>query len=338
MTTVVVDAQQEMANILAEQAQTAPTQSPAPEKTVKVTASSTEPAKVEVVEQVDSEDVEDENGLSARQKRELTDKMLKAVGKKHREMKEAEEFAADQYNQRRLAEQKLEQLERELNRAKAAEPAIKAEPDKPKRENFETDDAYRDALDDWRVDQKFRAREVEENQRREQQRMEEVREMARTRISKAMELVPDFQEVTEAADLQVPPVIAGYMQESEMFAELGYHFAKHPDALERLQKMRPDKALVEIGKIESTLTPFVAKTKTNGAPPSTVDDKPVQAESSSDTGEPLSQPRKTAPVIRPLSSASVGQVQKEETEMNTREVIQDWQRKRKANLGLRKRH
>jgi hypothetical protein len=290
----------------------------------------------------EDDDVEGEDGLTPRQKREFTTQMLKAIGKKHAQLKEAEEFAAAQYNEKKLADQRAENLQRQLDQLKTQTSAKPADPNegKPQREKFETEEAYRDAMDDWRVDQKFKAKEAEAAQKREQERIEEIKATASARITKALELVPDFQEVTEAADIQVPPHIAGYMQESEMLAELGYHFAKHPDVLERLAKMNPMRALVEVGKIESKLEPFKptsddkGEKASNGAEPS----KTGSAKSAdpSKTGTTPSQSR--APVITPVTSSSASQVEKSPQEMNIRETIATWQKKRGVNLERRKRH
>lgn len=287
----------------------------------------------------DADDIEGDDGLTPRQKREYTAQMLKTIGKKHAQLKEAEEFAAAQYSERKLADQRAENLQRQLDQLKA-QPVKPADPDadKPKREGFETEEAYRDALDDWRVDQKFKAKEAETAAKREQERLDEVKKAAAGRITRALEIVPDFQEVTEAADINVPPYIAGYMQESEMLAELGYHFAKHPDVLERLAKMRPDRALVEVGKIESKLEPFKplddkGEKASNGAEPSKTGSAkadPIK------TGTAPSQSR--APVITPVTNSSASQVEKSPQDMNIRETIAAWQKKRGVNLERRKRH
>ena len=286
----------------------------------------------------DADDVEGEDGLTPRQKREFTAQMLKSIGKKHAQLKEAEEFAAAQYSEKKLAEQRAENLQRQLDQLKA-QPVKPVDPDadKPKRESFETDEAYRDAVDDWRVDQKFKKREAEAAEKRAQDRLEEIQTAAAARISKALEIVPDFQEVTEAADIRVPDYIAGYMQESELLAELGYHFAKHPDVLERLAKMRPDRALVEVGKIESKLEPFKSlddkgEKASNGAEPS----KSAKSADPIKTGTTPSQSR--APVITPVTNSSASQVEKSPQDMNIRETIAAWQKKRGVNLERRKRH
>lgn len=304
-----------------------------------------------------ADDIEGEDGLTPRQKREFSAAMLKSIGKKHREKLEAEEFAADQYNRARLAEQRAENLERQLAElSKQQQPTKVEEPKEPKREDFATDKEYEDARIDWRAEQKFRQKQAEAAAQKEQERQNELIQAARNRLQKASELVPDFQEVTEAADLRVPGHIAGYMQESELFAELGYHFAKHPDIMERLAKLSPAKALVEVGKIESTLQPFaksgaaIADAKVNGHEPSSSKTEsasqtaangngagPTETESTRQSASPS--PKSRAPVIKPLGSDSVSQVEKAPGEMSTREVIEKWKRDNpRVNIGIRKRH
>lgn len=296
----------------------------------------------------DTDDVEGEDGLTPRQKREFSAQMLKSIGKKHREKLEAEEFAADQYNRAQLAERRAENLERQLAELQSKQqPAKVEEPKEPKREDFATDKEYEDARIDWRAEQKFRQKQAEAAAQKEQERQAEVVRAATERLQKAADLVPDFQEVTEAADLRVPAHIASYMQESDMFAELGYHFAKHPEAMERLAKLSPARALVEVGKIESTLQPFAkssADAKVNGHEPSSKTESaapngagPTETESTRQSAGPS--PKSRAPVIKPLGSDSVSQVEKDPSQMTTREVIEKWKRDNpRVNIGLRKRH
>lgn len=301
------------------------------------------------------DDVEGEDGYTPRQKREFSAAMLKSIGKKHREKLEAEEFAADQYNTRLLAEKRAEAAEAEL--AKLRQQPVKEieAPKKPERASFESDEAYQDALVEFRVKEQLAKEKRQEAERQAQERQQEIIRAAHQRLEKAAELVPDFKEVTEGAELRVPGHIAGYMQESEMFAELGYHFAKHPEVLDRLAKLSPARALVEVGKIESTLQPFAkgsaatAEAKaSNGQEPSSQTESASQTAAngkgagpnSTESGLPTASPspKSRAPVIKPLGSDSVSQVEKDSRQMTTREVIEDWKAKNRSNLGLRKRH
>ncbi len=281
------------------------------------------------------DDVEGEDGLTANQKKELSAKMLKAIGKKHREMKEAEEFAAAQYNERKLAEERANQLQAQLDiaKAKTAEPV--KEIVKPARESFASDAEYTEALIDWKADQKVKEYAAEQARLAQERAQAEMEATAKARIAKALELVPDFAEVTAGADVVVPPAVAGYMQESEMFAELGYHLAKHPELVVSLAKLKPALQLVQIGKIESTLKPFSKEKPNDGATPSKVVTEAVQA--SETTGTAPSKARNTAPVIKPLSTIGSA-VEKDPEDMNIRETISAWQKRNNANLAMRKRH
>ena len=308
-------------------------------------------AKTEVKAE-EEDDIEGEDGLTPRQKREFTQSMLKTISKKHRMQKEAEEFATSQFNQKTLAEKQAADLARENAELKAKlTPAPKVEEIKvPDRADFKDDQAYWDAMVDYRVDQKLRVAQAEAAKVQEENRQAEIAAHAAKNIERAMELVPDFKEVTESADLAVPPYVAGYMQESDLFGELGYHFAKHPEDLERLSKITAGvregtraytqavtKQLVELGKIESTLQPFGSK-KANGAE-DTKESKPSTdgRQTERETGSAPSKPRVQAPIIAPLNGGSAA-VKTDEADMSRSQVITAWQRKHGVTLTARKRH
>lgn len=287
-------------------------------------------------ESTDPDDVEGEDGLTPREKKELSAKMQKAIGKRHREKREAEEFAAAQYNERKLADQRAAALQDELDKLK--KPAEQEqEATEPKRTDFATDAEFEDAKIDWKVDQKLKARDVEDSKKRAQQAMERVIADAKGRVTKAIELVPDFVEVTSNADIEIPPVVAGYMQKSPLFAELGYHLAKNPDIVLSLNKLPPDEQLVQIGEIKATLKPFSESTKDSGHDGKSSKAATEGVKPSETTVLEPSKPRKAAPVISPLN-ANGSAVEKAPEDMNIRETITDWSKSNKVNFGLRKRH
>ena len=284
---------------------------------------------------------EDENGLTEEQKKILTKTMQAAVGKKHRQWRETEERLAREASDRRRAEERAQELEQRL---KALEEANKpkAEPAKrPERANFETQEAYEDALVDFRVKETLAKEREEDAKRREEERQQKVLQEAAERIQHAREVVPDWPTADEIEamgdDVRIPPAVAGYLQESERIAELTYHFFKNPEDLERLNQLTPARQLVEIGKIESKLSPFSSKgekvqlktatqAETNGEKPST-----------NGSPEP-SRPRVSAPVIRPLTTRSAPQVEKPESEMNPQEARAAWEKRTGVSLTRRQRH
>ena len=120
-----------------------------------------------------------------------------------------------------------------------------------------------------------------------------------------------------------------------MFAELGYYLAQHPEERSRLETLHWTRQLVEIGKIESKLSPFApeAKVKSDDAPEAS---KKNGAKPSPETDASPSQ--RSAPVIRPLTVSSATQVDKAEREMSAAEALAAWQKKKHVNLTRRQRH
>ncbi len=278
---------------------------------------------------------EGEDGLTAREKAELSAKMLKAVGKRVRQRREAEEFAAAQYAERQLAEQRAAQLERELSeiRQKMEPKKDPVESAKPAREQFETDQEYLDAMIAWGVEDGLRRRAQEEAKAAAERRQAQIVEEAKARIAKASELVPDFKAkvIDRAQDILIPMPILQYMERSPLMAEIAYHFADNPDLAESLAKLPPDEQLVTIGKIEATLRPFAEKSA-HGDKPST---KLNGTKPSDDTGITPSKARAMAPVITPLGETGSSGLQ---APTNIRETIADWSKKNGVNLNIRKRH
>jgi hypothetical protein len=324
----------------------ATTETKTPDPDTKDAKTETKPTEGETT---DPDDVEGDDGLTPRQRREFNANVVKRIAKKHREMKEAEEFAAAQYSEKRLAEQRAERAERELAELRGkAQPAQAAatEPAKPERAKFATDQEFLDAMIAWGVEEAMKKRAQEEAKQAAERRQAEIIETAKARIAKALQAVPDFAEVTGAADIEVPPVVAGYMQKSPMFAEIGYHLAKNPDVLRSLAKLEPDEQLVTIGKIESTLKPFevadpksAAAKDSNGATPGkTAESTNGEQRSAADTGISPGRARDAAPVIRPLNGSGASPVEVDPRDMNIRETIADWQKRNHVNLSLRKRH
>ena len=289
------------------------------------------------------EDDEDENGLTAADKEVLTKRMQKAVGKQHRMRKEAEEFAAAQYSQAKLAEQRAAALEREIAelKAKVTPPEAKQEPTEPNRANFANEAAYVDAMIQFHVDKRMAEKAEEDRKASEKRRFDERLETAKGRLMRAIEVVPDFEDVVMANDTTLSPEIGTYLEESEMVAELTYYFAKNPDVLASLEKLSPHSKLVKIGKIESTLSPFEPKAAQNDTSSSNEQSngKAAKPAPSTDTGIDLSKPRsKPAPVFSPLDGSGSAGHQVDSKDMNVREAIEDFAKRNRTNLNARKRH
>jgi len=304
----------------------------------------------------DPDDVEDAEGLTPRERRDLTRKMQSAIAKRARRATDAEAFAAHEMRARIDAESRESALRAQIEQMQrggtppastAAAPAAKP---KPERSKFATDGEYLDALVAHGVDQEMAKRDAKAAEDAERKRVEDLRAQISERVAKAIELVEDFVDVTESADVPIPPAIVGAMEETPMVAEIAYFFAKNPEVLDSLGKMSPRAQLVEFGKILSKLTPFAERgnSKANGsetqhgngaAAPTSTKQNGASAPTESNAATAATTARRAAPVIRPVEStvsASAGDV--DAASMDVRQHIADFHRRNGVDLARRQRH
>jgi hypothetical protein len=171
---------------------------------------------------------------------------IKRINKKHREMKEAEEWAREQYLARTAAEKRAEELEARLK----AQDKPKEPEQEPKPENFATQQEYIAAAVRWGIAQEKAKDEAERAKAEEAERIT----AAEKRINAAMERIPDYRETIEKADITMRVHLLEYIRDSESGPELAYYIAKHPEEAERLNKLTPIKGLAEMGKLELKAT------------------------------------------------------------------------------------
>lgn len=195
---------------------------------------------------------------------DLPERARQQIGKKHRAMKEAEEFAEKQFNERRAAEQRAELAERKLAEVEAKSRPATVEVKEPKPEDFATVALYTDALVDFKLEKKSR----EQAAQQEKQRIADAtaaadREFGK-RVAEVVKEHPDYANVVgalagTAAD-QVHVDVLEYIKESDVGPRILYHLAKNPSELERLQKLSPRKAIADLGKLELKLEKPADKT------------------------------------------------------------------------------
>jgi hypothetical protein len=243
----------------------------------------------------------------------LSEDSRKYVNKQHRLRKEAQEaaedaerFAKDQYTRAMLAEQRAEQLARDLEATrktveKPKEPELKAPEAKDFMVNDQVDwDKYTDAKADYRA----KLAVQEERKRIQDERAEKDRQEHISRIQAEAQRVrkefPDFDSVMEnAKDTEadiVPQFVLNYVYESDHSALVAYHLAKNPEETQRIAKLPPIRGLAELGKLEERLT-----TKAEAKEP------PKER-----TGAP--------PPITPISSTSSGTVNTDPSKMSFAEL------------------
>ena len=159
------------------------------------------------------------------------------------------------------AEAKAEMLERQL----AQKTAQQIVDEKPKRDQFQSDEDFIEALTDYKVNQKIpeiqKAARVNDNGAVALQRQE----------AEFRKATPDYDEVmADANEMAIPDNLQAALGDaivsSEYFAAIKYHLAKNPDEFDRIVKMSPVAAVKEIGKIEAQLSSGKAPVKKSAAP------------------------------------------------------------------------
>lgn len=304
----------------------------ADEKAVAVTADT----EAKVDEKADTPQV-DEDGLTEEDRKRMgAEKYDKVIGRRHRLQKEAETardeaeaFAENQYRERRAAERRAEELERQLQALKPVEKQLEdLEPQEADAKYKDNPRSYWQDWSKWSARQELRAEREKEAQTRREAEVEATRDALRKRIAETAKEIPDYEAVVSAADVQVPAHLAAFIQESEIGPKIGYHLAKNPEVLERLSKLSPIKAVAEIGKLEATLTttPVVEKpqTKIEAKPEAKPDAKPAE--------------KSRAPEPIATLNGSSATVQKDLKDMTTRETIEYWAEREKAKASRRQRH
>lgn len=164
----------------------------------------------------------------------------------------------------RKTEREIAKLREELLRnQEQAKPVLKAD-DRPTLDQFDSYDEYTLALADWRFDQKQKEIAEQQSKQSEERRKAELAEKFEDKVTAFKETKPDFNSVVEEiADMPLTQAVYESVADSDKAGELLYHFGKHPEVLERLNRLSPIQAAREIGKLEAqfatTPTPKTSK-------------------------------------------------------------------------------
>ena len=130
------------------------------------------------------------------------------------------------------------------------EPAVPQGPKRPVISEFETTEAYEDALLDWNDQRKA----LDSETKRHAQEQEESLNKFNTAAEEARKKYSDFDEVVEA------PVFSPQMRlsifNSEQGPELAYFLGlpENRDTANKIRVMTPERQYIEMGKLETRLT------------------------------------------------------------------------------------
>jgi hypothetical protein len=191
--------------------------------------------------------------------------------------KDAEGRIKDLVHEKKIANKKLYAVESQLDALKEENQRLKESqkpppaPPRPKPvwDDFDGDqEAYAQAVSDHNADiAKANAaiKQAEESQKqREAEAVKDFNEKVNNVVDKGRKLYADFDDIA-LGDMALRNHVQVAIANSEKGAEMLYHLGSNPELSLKLSRMTPTAALVEIGRIESTLKTPTAKVST--APP-----------------------------------------------------------------------
>src|SRR5262245_60397367 len=172
----------------------------------------------------------------------MPEKVRRQIARKHVDLKKAEGAAEILRAERQAERERADRAEASLKalqdeRSGTAAPA--KDPKEPKAEDYKTVGEYAEALADYKVEEKFAERDAREKQERLEQAAASAQADFNKRIAATAKDIPDYHEVIQASDIDMPPHITVYIAESPLGPKLGYHFAKNPDEYDRIAKLSP---------------------------------------------------------------------------------------------------
>jgi hypothetical protein len=166
---------------------------------------------------------------------------------------------------------------------RAAETQIVKAPSATTADQFESPEAYAEALAYQKAEELIAKREAAKQQSQVLESYQEREEAARDKYD-------DFEQVAYNPKLPITNVMAETIQSSDIGPELAYYLGSNPKDAERISRMSPLAQAKEIGKIEAKLAsdPPVKRTTSAPAPIS-----PVTARSSGAPAYDTTDPRST---------------------------------------------
>lgn len=202
---------------------------------------------------------------------QLTEKVRRIIGKKHRAQKEAEEFARERDRAAEAAERRAEAAEALLRKGGTKSEGPKpgeeggSDPDEPKPGDFKTVGEYTRALVKYEAKKAGETGKAQAEQTRQQEQANAVVSAFVKRQDEFKAATPDYEEVLESSELIVPNITQQYLVESEFGPQLAYHLAKHPDEVTRLKTLSPSRQIAELGKLETRFEKKADPAANNGA-------------------------------------------------------------------------
>jgi hypothetical protein len=204
---------------------------------------------------------------------------------------------------------RLAREQRKWEREQAARQTVPVAPKEvPSIDNFDSPDAYAEAL-------AFKKAEELLIQRDRQKEQAEIVEAYGEREEKARDKYDDYEDVVYNPKLRITDVMAETIQHSDIGPDLAYWLGSNPKEADRIARLSPIMQAREIGRIEVKLTDNPTVKKTTSAPTPI---SPVTARSSGSPSHDTTDPRsiKTMSTSEWIEAERNRQIRKYEAQRN----------------------
>jgi hypothetical protein len=156
---------------------------------------------------------------------------------------------------KRLAKEQRKWEREQKQRAVQPTPPVEI----PPADQFESTEAYAEALATRKAEQMIQQRRVNEQQ-------SQIIEAYHDREEEARAKYDDFEQVAYNPNLPITGVMAEAIRESEAGPDVAYYLGANPKEADRISKLSPYSQAKEIGKIEAKLADNPPVKKTSSAP------------------------------------------------------------------------
>jgi hypothetical protein len=189
---------------------------------------------------------------------------------------------------------------------RAAETQIVKAPASQSADQFESPEAYAEALAYQKAEELLARREAAKHQSQVLESYQEREEAARDKYD-------DFEQVAYNPKLSITNVMAETIQSSDIGPELAYYLGSNPKDADRIARLTPFMQAKEIGKIEAKLAAEPPMKRTTSAPAPI---SPVNARSSGSPSHDTTDPRsiKTMTASQWIEAERARQVKKYEAQ------------------------
>ena len=198
--------------------------------------------------------------------------------------------------------------EREQSQRQAEAEVLRKPVDVPSADQFESPEAYAEALAERKAEELIRQRELQKQQAAIVESYHEREEEARNKYD-------DFEQVAYNPQLRITNVMAETIQASDTGPDVAYYLGSNPKEADRISKLSPFLQAKEIGRIEAKLAAEPVTKKTSSAPAPIA---PVTARTSGTPSYDTTDPRstKTMSTSEWIENERLRQIKKLEAQRN----------------------